>query len=53
LHRELGRRWLLETSLTFERHDTRYELTDRVSGARGTIGSQSVYGMSVGVGYRF
>jgi hypothetical protein len=53
LHREIGRRWLLETSLTFERHDTRYELTDRVSGARGTIGSQSVYGISVGVGYRF
>ena len=53
LHREIGRRWILETSLTFEHHDTSYELTDRVSGARGTIGSQSVYGVSVGAGYRF
>jgi hypothetical protein len=53
LHRELARRWLLETSLTLEHHDTSYALTDRVSGARGNIGSQSVYGISVGIGYRF
>jgi hypothetical protein len=53
VHREIGRRWLVDTSLTLERHDTRYDLTDRVSGARGTIGAQSVYGISVGVTYRF
>jgi hypothetical protein len=53
LHREIGTRWLLETSLTLEHHATDYELTDRVSGARGTIGSQSVYGISIGINYRF
>lgn len=53
LHRELGLRWLLETSLTLEHHDTSYQLADRVSGVRGTIGSQSVYGISVGINRRF
>lgn len=53
LHREIGSRWLLETSLTLEHHATDYELTDRVSGARGTIGSQSVYGIALGINYRF
>ena len=53
LHREIGSRWLLETSLTLEHHATDYELTDRVSGARGTISSHSVYGISIGIGYRF
>lgn len=53
LHREIGSRWLLETSLTLEHHATGYELTDRVSGARGTIGSHSVYGISIGINYQF
>jgi hypothetical protein len=53
LHRTIGGRWLLDTSLTLEHHDTKYQLTDRVSGARGTIGSQSVYGISVGFSHRF
>jgi hypothetical protein len=53
LHRSLGRRWLLDTSLTLEHHATDYVLTDRVSGARGTIGSQTVYGIGIGVSYRF
>ena len=53
LHRDIGQRWLVETSLTLEHHDTSYALTDRVSGARGTIGAQSVYGISVGIDYRF
>ena len=53
LHRPLGRRWLLDTSLTIEHHDTYYQLTDLVSGATGTIGSQSVYGISIGVSYGF
>lgn len=53
LHRPLGLRWLLDTSLTIEHHDTQYQLNDPVSGAIGTIGSQSVYGISIGVSYRF
>jgi hypothetical protein len=52
-HRELKQRWLLDTTLTIEHHDTHYELVDRVSGARGTIGAQTVYGIAVGVSYRF
>ena len=32
-HRPLGQRWLLDTSLTIEHHDTDYQLTDSVSGA--------------------
>jgi hypothetical protein len=53
VHREIGRRWLLSTSLTLEHHATDYELADRVSGARGSIGSQSPYGISIGINYRF
>jgi hypothetical protein len=53
LHREIGQRWLLETSLTLEHHATDYELVDRVSGARGKIGSQWVYGIAIGIDYRF
>ena len=52
-HRELKQRWLLDTTLTVEHHDTHYELVDRVSGARGTIDAQTVYGIAVGVSYRF
>ena len=53
VHRELERRWLLDATLTIEHHDTHYELVDSVSGARGTIGAQTVYGIAVGVSYRF
>jgi hypothetical protein len=52
-HRELGQRWLFDATLTIEHHDTRYELVDSVSGALGTIGAQTVYGIAVGVSYRF
>ena len=52
-HREIKRRWLLDTTLTIEHHDTHYELVDTVSGARGTIGAQTVYGNAIGVSYRF
>ncbi len=52
-HREIKRRWLLDTTLTIEHHDTSYELVDTVSGARGTIGAQTVYGIAIGVSYRF
>jgi hypothetical protein len=52
-HREILRRWLLDTTLTIEHHDTHYELVDAVSGASGTIGAQTVYGIAIGMGYRF
>jgi hypothetical protein len=52
-HREIKRRWLLDTTLTVEHHDTHYELVDTVSGARGTIGAQTVYGIAIGMSYRF
>jgi hypothetical protein len=51
--REIMRRWVLDTALTIEHHDTHYELVDTVSGARGTIGSQTVYGIAIGMSYRF
>jgi hypothetical protein len=53
VHRELKQRWLLDATLTIEHHDTHYELVDLVSGARGTIGAQTVYGIALGVSYRF
>jgi hypothetical protein len=52
-HREIKSRWLLDATLTVEHHDTHYELVDRVSGARGTIGAQTVYGIAIGMSYRF
>jgi hypothetical protein len=52
-HRPLGDRWLLDATLTFEHHDTDYRLVDRISSANGTIGSQTAYGIAVGVSYRF
>ena len=53
VHREIKSRWLLDTTLTLEHHDTHYELVDSVSGARGTIGAQTVYGIAIGISYRF
>jgi hypothetical protein len=52
-HRSIKSRWLLDTTLTIEHHDTHYELVDAVSGARGTIGAQTVYGIAIGMSYRF
>jgi hypothetical protein len=52
-HREIKSRWLLDTTLTVEHHDTHYELVDSVSGARGTIGAQTAYGIAIGLSYRF
>jgi hypothetical protein len=51
--RPLGDRWLLDATLTFEHHDTDYRLVDRMSGATGEIGSQTAYGIAVGINYRF
>jgi hypothetical protein len=53
LRRALGSSWLFDAALTFEHHTTDYELVDRVSGARGSIGSQSAYGITLGISYRF
>jgi hypothetical protein len=52
-HREIKRHWLLDTTLTIEHHDTHYELVDTVSGARGTIGAQTAYGIAIGMSYQF
>ena len=52
-HRTIKSRWLLDTTLTIEHHGTHYELLDLVSGARGTIDAQTVYGIAVGLSYRF
>jgi hypothetical protein len=51
--RYLGERWMLDGTLHLEHHSTDYELTDRVSGATGTVSSQTPWGASVGVSYRF
>jgi hypothetical protein len=53
LRRALGQRWAFDTTFTVEHHTTDYELVDLVSGARGSIGSQSPYGIALGVSYRF
>jgi hypothetical protein len=53
LRRPLGRHWAVDAALTFEHHSTDYQLTDVVSGARGSIGAQSPYGLALGVSYRF
>ena len=53
LLRQLGTRWWLDASFTFEHHDTKYQLVDRISGARGSIGSHSPYGIALGASYRF
>jgi hypothetical protein len=53
LHRSIGKSWLVAASLTLEHHATDYMLADRISGASGTIGSQTVYGIGIGISYRF
>lgn len=53
LRRTMGQRLVLEGAMHLEHHATDYELTDRVSGARGSIGSQTPYGFSFGLSYRF
>jgi hypothetical protein len=53
LRRPIGQHWILESTLTFEHHDTDYRLTDRISGASGAMGSHSPYGIAVGISYGF
>jgi hypothetical protein len=53
LRRTFGRHWALEADVTLEHHTTDYQLTDVVSGATGSIGSQTPYGVTLGVSYGF
>jgi hypothetical protein len=53
VRRGLWEHWSFETTVTIEHHSTDYALVDRVSGASGSIGSQSPYGLAIGVSYGF
>lgn len=53
LRRSFGQHWALEAALTVQHHTTDYQLTDLVSGATGSIGSQTPYGLTLGISYRF
>lgn len=53
LRYSLGEHWALDAALTLQHHTTDYELVDLVSGATGSIGSQSPYGVTLGVNYDF
>jgi hypothetical protein len=53
LRRRLGGNWAFDATFTIEHHSTDYQLTDVVSGARGTIGAQMPYGLALGVSYAF
>jgi hypothetical protein len=53
LRRSVGARWALDGALHLEHHSTDYELHDRVSGRTGTVSSQTPWGASFGVSYRF
>jgi hypothetical protein len=51
--RYFGESFFLEGALHLEHHLTDYDLVDRVSGRTGQIGSQTPWGVSIGVSYRF
>ena len=53
LRRSFGEHWALETTVTIQHHTTDYQLVDHVSGTTGSIGSQSPYGLTLGVSYEF
>jgi len=53
LRRAFGQHWALEAAVTLQHHTTDYQLTDIVSGATGSIGSQTPYGLTLGIGYGF
>lgn len=53
LRRYIGARWVVDGTLHVEHHATDYELVDRVSGRRGTVSSQTPWGATLGVSYRF
>lgn len=53
LRRSFGEHWAIETALTIQHHTVDYQLVDLVSGATGSIGSQTPYGLTLGVSYEF
>lgn len=53
LRRSFGQHWALEAALTLQHHTTDYQLTDLVSEATGSIGSQTPYGLTLGISYEF
>jgi hypothetical protein len=53
LRRSLGQNWTLDAALTLQHHTTDYRLVDLVSGAMGSTGSQTPYGVALGVSYGF
>jgi hypothetical protein len=53
LRRSFGENWALDAALTIQHHTTDYQLVDLVSGATGSIGSQTPYGLTLGISYGF
>jgi hypothetical protein len=53
VRRYLGTNWAIDGTLHLEHHSTDYQLVDRVSGATGEVGSQTPWGASFGLSYRF
>lgn len=53
LHRRLGERWMLEFALRADQHFADWQVTDRVSGNRGTVDDYRALGGHFGIGFRF
>lgn len=53
IRRAAGARWALDGTLGLEHHSVDYQLTDRISGATGAIGSQTPLSLSIGISRRF
>ena len=53
VRRDLGRRLFAEFALRADQHFAKWELTDRVSGARATVEDYLALGGHLGVGFRF
>jgi len=53
LRRAFGQHWASEAAVTLQHHTTDYQLSDIVSGATGSIGSQTPYGVTLGISYGF
>lgn len=51
--RALGRRAFFECALRLDQHFADWQVTDRVSGARGTVGDYLAYGGHLGLGLSF
>ena len=53
LHRRLGERWFLEFALRADQHFADWQVTDRVSGAKGAVDDYLALGGHFGIGFRF